>query len=249
MTTNPITLASIEAQEKLTGRLYFQPTGEVGYIDAGNVEDFSYQPEKDYVTHMASADGHRYVDGEQVNTIAERFRFTLNQVAAFNLKLIHLASQGSSVAQSAVTAPAGTATITGVQQGRSYFIGAVALDTVTVEVSAVSKTAGTDYTIDLNNGIITIIDGGGIADDDDIDLTYGCQAVTHEVFTGRDEVLKSGSVKFLETNQHSSVRLREVTFTGNLKVVEWPEQSGEYATYVVEALAISKPDIRRRSAA
>lgn len=243
-----IGIGHVEAQDKLTARLYYQPAGESGYIDVGNVSDFKEVHERTYVARMRSEKGVRITDNELIDTVADRFEFTLDEQDELNLKLLYLASRGSNSVQAAATAPAGVAAITNVTQGRSFFIGAVDLDTVVVQVSAVTKTEGTDYTIDLKTGRIAIIVGGGINDGDDLDITYGCAAVTFQVFTGQDELLFRGPIRIETVNQFSEVPVKVYTFTGILKVTAWPEHTGELGKHTVQALASTKPTITRRSA-
>jgi len=82
------------------------------------------------------------------------------------------------VNQAAATAPAGTATITGIKKGRCFFVGVVNLNTVVVKKGVTSLVEGTDYTLGLNTGIITILTGGvTLSDGDDISLTFGNAAL------------------------------------------------------------------------
>ncbi|MCP5525010.1 MAG: hypothetical protein H7A46_26095 [Verrucomicrobiales bacterium] len=245
----PITIGHIEAHEKLTARLFYQPHGETGFIDAGNVGDYKYAPEKSYVGRMRSEGGAKYLSDEQADTISDRWEFTLDEHDVLNQKLVFLATKGSDAVQAEVAAPTGTATITSVTPGRSYFVGKVGLNTVVAKVAAVTLVEGTDYLIDTAAGILTVIDGGGVNQDDDVDLTFGCAAVTHQVFTGQDNPLFRGSLVILEINQFSKVPLREIAFTGVIYLTAWPEQSGEFGKYTARAVPTTKPTIKRRSAA
>jgi hypothetical protein len=243
-----ITLGHIEAHEKLTARLFVQPTGESGYVDCGNVADYKHTPEKQYKTRMVAEGGFRRVNDEQVDTVHDRWEFTLDEMDAFNHRLLHLAQSPSSVSQAAVTAPAGTASLTGITKGRCYFVGAVGLNTVVVKKGVTSLVEGTDYTIDPGAGVLTVLPGSvAVTDGDDLSLTFGNSAVTFESYTGNSQVLFRGSVRILEANQFSGVPLREIGFTGVLSVTAWPEQSGEFGKYTVRATATGTPTIKRRS--
>jgi len=244
----PITLGHIEAHEKLTARLYVQPAGESGYIDCGNVADYKHVPEKQYRTRMVAEGGFRRVNDEQVDTVHDRWEFTLDEMDAFNHRLLHLAKAPSAASQAAATAPAGTASLTGGVKGRCYFIGAVGLNTVVVTKGVATLVEGTDYTIDLGAGVLTFLPTSvTIEDGDDLSVTFGNSEVEFESFTGNSQVLFRGSVRILETNQFSGVPLREISFSGVLSVTAWPEQTGEFGKYTVRATATSSPVIRRRS--
>jgi len=245
--STPITLGHIEAHEKLTARLFVEPSGESGFIDCGNVADYKHAPEKQYKTRMVAEGGYRRVNDEQVDTIHDRWEFTLDEMDVFNHRLLHLAQSPTAVVQSATTAPAGTASITGITKGRCYFIGAVGLDTVVVTKGVTTLVEGTDYTMDLKAGVITILPGGvTLVDGDDIALTFGNVAVDFESYTSNSQVLFRGTVRILETNQFSGVPLREISFSGNLSITAWPEQSGEFGKYTVRATPTTVPTIKRR---
>lgn len=244
----PITLGHIEAHEKLTARVFVQPTGESGYIDCGNVADYKHAPEKQYKTRMVAEGGFRRVNDEQVDTVHDRWEFTLDELDAFNHRLLHLAKAPSTVTQAITTAPTGTASLTGVVKGRCYFIGAVGLNTVVVKKGLTTLVEGTDYTVDPGAGVLTLLPGSvTLSDGDDLSVTFGNAAVTFESYTGNSQLLFRGSVRILESNQFSGVPLREITFAGILSATAWPEQSGEFGKYTVRATATGTPTIKRRS--
>ena len=243
----PITLGHLEAHEKLTARLYVQPTGESGYLDCGNVADYKHAPEKQYKTRMVAEGGFRRVNDEQLDTVHDRWEFTLDEHDVFNHRLLHLARNPDAVSQAATTAPAGTATLTGITKGRCFFVGAVGLDTVAVKKDVTTLVEGTDYTLDPAAGVLTVLPGSGtVQDGDDLSLTFGNVALDFETYTANSQVLFRGLVRILEINQLSGIPLREVSFTGVLTVTAWPEQTGEFGKYTVRATATSVPTIKRR---
>ena len=243
-----ITLGHIEAHEKLTARLFVQPTGESGYVDCGNVADYKHTPEKQYKTRMVAEGGFRRVNDEQVDTVHDRWEFTLDEVDTFNHRLLHLARDPSTVGQLAKTAPAGTASLTGVTKGRCYFVGAVGLNTVVVKKGVTTLVEGTDYAIDLGAGVLTVLPTSAlVVEGDDLSLTFGNLELEFESYAGNSQMLFRGGIRILETNQFSGVPLREISFTGLLSVTAWPEQSGEFGKYTVRATATGTPTIKRRS--
>lgn len=244
----PITLGHIEAHEKLTARLFVQPTGESGFIDCGNVADYKHAPEKQYRTRMVAQGGFRRVNDEQVDTVHDRWEFTLDEMDAFNLRLLHLTKTPSGQSQAANTAPAGTASLIGVVKGRCYFVGAVGLNNVVVQKGVTTLIDGTDYTLDPGAGILTILPTSStVVNGDDLSLTFGNLAVDFESFTGNSQPLFRGTIRILENNQFSEVPLREISFSGVLSVTAWPEQSGEFGKYTIRATPTSNPVIKRRS--
>jgi len=62
-----------------------------------------------------------------------------------------------------------------------------------------SYVEGTDYSVDYDNGILTIIDGGAIGEGDDIDVFFGVEASTRDrVISGSDAV--EGALMFIAAN-------------------------------------------------
>ncbi len=58
---------------------------------------------------------------------------------------------------------------------------------------------GTDYTVDYDNGLLTIVDGGGIAEGTDLDVFFGVAASTRDrVISGSDAV--EGALMFIAAN-------------------------------------------------
>lgn len=250
MTTTPITLGHIEAHEKLTARLYIRPTGESGYVDCGNVADYKHTPDKQYKTRMVAEGGFRRVNDEQVDTVHDRWEFTLDEMDVFNQQLLHLAQSPASSSQAPTTAPSGTASISDIKKGRCHFVGVVGLNTAVVKKGVTTLVEGTDYTLDLATGVLRVLPGSvTVEDGDDLNLTFGNEMVNFESFTANSQVLFRGSIRILEVNQFNAVPLREIAFDGTLTVTAWPEQSGEFGKYTVRATPTTAPVIKRRSAA
>jgi hypothetical protein len=243
-----ITLSHVQAHELLTARLYFQPETESGYLDLGNVQDYKYAPEKTYATRLASDKGFRYINDEQLNTVHDKWEFTLDEQDANNAKLIYLATRIGDGTQTAAAPPTKEVTLEAVALDRIYFIGVRGAGTVVCAVGETELEEGTDYEVDLDSGILTTLSGGTLEAGDDIDITCGCKAITYETFTGRDTVLFRGSVTILEYNQFQKEPLREIGFDGVLRLSAWPEYAGEFAKFTCVATPFTKPRIMKRSA-
>lgn len=245
-----ITAGTIEAHEKLTARVYFKPSGESGHIDLGNVLDYKVANERQTRNRMSAANGFRVVDDEQVDTVHDKFEFTLDEHDELNIRLLMLGTKGSDTVNAAVTAPTGTATLADVVKGRSYFVGRTNLNTVVVKKALVTLVAGTDYTLDAITGKITILESGStLSDGDDLDVTFGAAASSFQNFTGPNNPLFAGDIRIEEFNQFSKAPLRVVTFAGVLNVTAYPEQTGEFGKYTVRATPTGTVSVLRRFAA
>jgi len=242
-----IALSTLEAHEKLTARIFIQPHGESGYQDVGNVKDYKYVPDNQYRTRLNSDKGFRFVDDEQLDSTHQKWECTLDEQDEYNTKLIYLGTRGADTVQ--VASLAQTASFTNVKQGRTYFLPQRPVSNVDVQVGLVTKVEGTDYTIDADAGSITILDTGTINDNDDIDVTFDFPDRNFENHTVRDDVLFRGAIKIIEYNQMSDEPLREIDFTGIIRVSAWPEQTGEFGQYAVTVTATTKPSLKKAFAA
>jgi len=239
----------IEAHEKLTGRLFLRPAGDGGYIDLGNVVDYKDATEVQARTHMRAANGARFVDREQVDTVHQKWEFTCTETSDFLNKLLSLATSSSTVTQGAQSAPAVEVTVEDVVLGRTYDLGYTALVTPTVKVGGSSLPAG-DYTLDINNGLISFAqEPTTLAEGDDVDLTFGVAARDHLSYGGNTEVLFRGSARIEERNQFSKEPLRVITCEVVIMIATRPEQTGEFGKVVVRVTATNAPTITRRHAA
>lgn len=240
----------IQAHEKLTARVYFQPAGSTGYLDLGNVLDYKLVPERQFRTRMTAAGGFRVVNDEQVDTVHDKYEFTLDEFDELNVQLLHLASVGSDTVQASVAAPTGTATLTSVKKGRAYFVGRTALNTVVVKKALTTLVLGTDYELDAASGKITVLAGSvTVSDGDNLDVTFGAAAQSWQNFSSAQVPMFAGGVRIEEFNQHETTPLRVVTFTGVLNVTAYPEQTGEFGKYTVRATPTTAQTIQRRFSA
>ena len=297
----------LEAHEKLTGILLFQPTGETGYIDLGNVVDYKVAHERQYRTRARAQYGVRIVNDEQVDVINPKFEFTLDEVGVLAQEALLSGTHGGSttqaakapievttLAQSAGTATCDTATnhglttgdrvlitgatpaafngvktvtvtdsntftfaidsgtsspatgtivvrkafteVTDAELGRTYFLAATGVSALQVykasDMSLVSASA--NYTTDLSRGSVSILaTASGITEGDELVIGYTTPLRTFETWAALDSPLKTGTVLFLEVNQHSKEALRRTSFPGALSIVSRPEQSGEFGKFAI----------------
>lgn len=247
MAASKIVNGHVQAREKLTARFFFQPTGENGYIDLGNVADYKVATERATKNHMRAEYGARFVDDEQVDTEHFKYEGTLTENNITNVELLLLGTVAAENTVSANTAPNGTATITGIKKGRTYFIGTTALNTVVAVKGVTTLVSGTDYTVDLNAGTITILDASvTLSDGDNVGLTFGNTARTFQNWTSQDNPLKRGTAKIVEYNQHSREPLRTISGAANLFMTSFPEQSGEFGKTTVRITFTAAPTVQRR---
>ncbi len=248
MSQNTIGQGHTEAHQKVTAKWLFQLNSTGGYFDLGNCLSFKQNPDRAFKTRMAAAYGFRAVTDEQVDTVHNKFEGEFDEFTEMNTRLLELSGAAVVTTQSAVTAPSGTATITGVELGKSYFIGKVALDTLVVKVSTVTMVLGSDYTVDLDAGILTVLPSPAtILAGDNLALTFGCAARSFTTYTGNENPLFKGSMKIVTVNQFSKEPLETITFACTLTATAFPDQSGDFGKFTLRATAIGAVSRTRRA--
>ena len=119
--------------------------------------------------------------------------FSRDNLALMMMGLVSALSQGAASASAERMTPAG-----GAEQGMAYRTEFRNISNVVVKVIAATKTLGTDYTIeDPVAGLIRIVEGGGIADVDDVDVDYDYAADTSKTIQIGTEGLIEGSLLFV----------------------------------------------------
>jgi len=195
------------------GKLYFDRftnstdkirTGE-RYL--GNTPEINFNTEAELLEHFDADGGIRVKDDQVILEIVRTLTFTCDNIDDDNLAIFFLGTAGT-FTQAAATG--GTYDIDDVQQGLYYQIGQTAANpqgvrgVTTVSIAGASLT--TDYTLDAALGRIYIVPGGGIADDDDIVVTYTCTATDRARILTGDSVTVDGSLRYISANPKGNQR-------------------------------------------
>ncbi|MBH0113266.1 hypothetical protein I5E68_09940 [Novosphingobium sp. YJ-S2-02] len=162
----------------------------------------------------------------------------VNNIAAFFFGEANVVTQTSASAVEEV--------IPAVMQGRSYQIGMSdamptgvhSIANVIVEVASVAKTFGVDYLVNEDLGIITVLDGGGIATGDSITVTYDREAKAIEQVTSGTEPIK-GALRYIADNpqgQNFDYFMPYVKMSPNGDFALKAEQDWQQLPFTVEIL-------------
>lgn len=191
------------------GKLYFAPFASGtqtpgGERDFGNTPDFKFSIKTSMLDHYSSQGGIKEKDDSITLEVDRSGSITVDNITPENLALFFL---GTTDTLTTVAAVDGNETFTDVKQGLYYQLGVTAaapqgvreVNTVVVKVGAVTKATPADYTIDAALGRVYVVPGGGIADLDDIIVTY------HVAATTRSRVISSntpieGALRFIADN-------------------------------------------------
>lgn len=228
-----VTLGLPEAHEKLTGRIFYKRRREKGYIDAGNVLEYADASTQSLVTRVRTQQGARYVNDEQGDIRHDAWSCLLDERDENQEKLLRLAGAFSTNQQAAVEGA--TATLEDVVAGRWFMIGAYNIANVSVTASdSGAQEEGTDYELDKSNGRLRVIPDAGIADGEDLTVTFDEPQINFRSATSQVNPLFYCDFIIEETNQYDAMSLRRMAFWGYLNILEFPAQTGEFGKYRVK---------------
>lgn len=195
------------------GKLYFgeflagtQTPGGLRFI--GNVTELNISSDAQELTHRSSTEGRNKKDYSAVLETERALAITTDDLGHDNVGLFAMGAV-ETVAVSSGTAV--ESTFAEVQQGLTYQLGVTTsrpegLKNVTSVVVTDDATptpatfvAGTDYTLDAENGLITIVEGGGINDDTNLEVTFNNPAYSFTRITAGD-VKKQGELRWVSAN-------------------------------------------------
>ena len=189
----------------------FKPGGlyvPAGYRYIGNTPSVALTFEEQELTHMNSDEGIREEDDSVTLEVTRTGALVTDNMSAENIALFMLGSE-TNLTQTVVASD--TETLEGVIAGHSYRLGvtstnptgyfgisptgfAVADDTPTTLVD------GTDYTMDFDNGVLTLLEGSALAvTGADLDVTFAVAGSTRtRVISGNTSV--EGSMMYISKN-------------------------------------------------
>lgn len=175
-----------------------------GFRYIGNTPSFNINVNQSKLDHFSSDDGVRVKDKSVVLQVDITGNLVLDDINNENLALFFFGSQSVLAQTSAV---AQTQSFTGVVQGYAYQLGISttnptgvrSISNVVVSVGGSAKTLGTDYTVDTDRGLIFIVEGGTIADNATISVTYDRAAKSRkQVISGTTQI--EGAIRFESAN-------------------------------------------------
>lgn len=153
-----------------------------GFFYIGNTPEFSLTIESEALDHYSSDEGIREKDDSVPLEVNRTGSLTTDNIDPKNVALFFFGSE-STVTQAVVAAA--PFVINDIHAGHSYKLGSTSINpaghfginatglTVVKNPGAVAMSEGTDYTIDLDGGIITFVAGSAIATEgSDITVTY-----------------------------------------------------------------------------
>jgi hypothetical protein len=234
MNTNP------ENLRLTTGRLYWKPAGETGYIDFGNCTSHKPMPDVQRVDHWKYSGGTKRVDMSSVTSLKPKRIFTFDEHFAATLQLQGFGSAATTVGQApSVGVNYDIADATN-QIGRAYYVGRIGVSNFvgTVNAGLQALVEGTHYSIDLGSGMVTVLSVAGLASDT-FNFVFACAGVNVLNFTMFSKLLEQGTFKFLESDQFDAVPAGTENISGTVFVTGWGDGSSDkYQEFTVEVVSI-----------
>jgi hypothetical protein len=242
------------------GKVYFDQfkpgTKETsGALFLGNCTEFNLNVDFEELTHMDSTGGFKEEDANAITSRTVGGAITFDKMKPRNLAYFFM---GTSTILSQSSGSSTKETFTGVVLGARYQLGVSnAAPTGVRSVSNVvvedqggtgsTYTLNTDYTVDAERGIVTILETGTIAADADLDITYDNGATSRtQVISGQAQI--EGAIRFEADNPEGKdidyllpyVKLRpngDLALIGddwmqaslNVKALRLPDRSTVYA--------------------
>lgn len=205
-----------------------------GWRFLGNTPSFNINVNQQKLDHFSSDAGVRVKDKSVVLQVDVTGNLVLDDINFANLSLFFFGT-GSTLVQTSATAQ--VESFTNVLQGYAYQLGITnsnptgvrSISNVVVAVGGSTKTLDTDYTLDTDRGRIFIVEGGTIADNATIQVTYDRAVKSRKQFiSGTTQI--EGALMFESANPQGAktdfympyVRLGP-NGDFNLKADEWQQ--------------------------
>jgi hypothetical protein len=175
-----------------------------GYRPIGNTPAFNIGVQSDSVQHFSSARGMRVQDRDVPVQTTYSASFQTDDISPKNLAALFL---GDAETVAISSASAVTETFTDVELGLTYQIGVTAgnpmgvrnITLTTLKVGVTTLVEGTDYTVDEERGLITLLEGGTVANADDVIATYDQAAYSQDRVASGSTVVE-GALMFVAYN-------------------------------------------------
>ncbi len=201
---------------RITSDAYFTPDdadGKTGDIRLGNVTLQSLKHQQAEVEVMRAYKGGLQRADASVSEVKPEYDLTLNEYIPQLVPIYLFGTAGADLVQNAATAQ--TVNFPSVNIGRSYRIGMRAVANVVVNPST-PLVRDIDYQLDPDKGIITVMDGGGIADGAALTVTFDCAATTLKTVLPYSRLNRYGFLRLYGEDTQNANPREELFFRCNL---------------------------------
>lgn len=173
------------------------PRGE-RYI--GNTPELGFNAEQENLDHYNSDEGVRTKDESVILQIDYAGTFITDNIDFDNLAMFFLGEKSS---LTVVAIEGQTETFTDVEQGLTYQLGTTSDNPagarMVTNVAVGTSVEGEDFEVDTALGRVTVLEGGNIADESDLEVTYDIEASTRDRAISRADTIE-GALRFIAIN-------------------------------------------------
>jgi len=174
-----------------------------GERDIGNCPELVFSNNITKLEHFSSRSGLKAKDKEVVTQLTPTLKFTLDELTIENYNMMALGTS-SSTTQSAATGEVETIYA---KLGLRVNLAKRSISNVVIKDSTdtITYVSGVDYLVDTSKkddviGRIYFIDGGSIADDEELHVTYDCGNVTYTTIKGLSNTSFEAQFRFVSDN-------------------------------------------------
>ncbi|HWD20515.1 MAG TPA: hypothetical protein VHB20_14680 [Verrucomicrobiae bacterium] len=233
-------IGDFRTRRKVTGKFYFADIATPAALnDFGNVTLIKQNPKVDRAQMMTAQKGFLQVTHEEPSKIDWRYQVKLDEHSDALLSLLRLASTVSSVTQN--SASGASWSISSASPGFCYYVGALGLTAFTMT----TYTLGSDYTIDLGSGMLTILATGTIAASTSLSGTLTNPQVKLHTATAFTKTFWRGQAQINTFDQNSLLPRDIVSGAAELIVSDWGEHDGQKWNEVqIELLFTAAPTLQ-----
>jgi hypothetical protein len=178
------------------GKVLLKVDGAGGYRDLGNAPEFGLTVATEKKPHFSSRSGIKTKDLEIVTEQTATGKFTLDELVKENLALFSMATTPASADQTSSSATDDSlvaALDLWVPVGKKSISAVV----ITTDPAGTTYTLGTDYELDLVNGLVKCLSTGTISAAEDLLISFDYAAVTMNTIDGATATTVKGKVLFL----------------------------------------------------
>jgi len=230
---------NLETLDLLSGRLYWQPLGEAGYIDFGNVFDYKNDPERQRVPHSKASGGLKRVDVELLRSAKERRTFTMTEHFEQAVRMLNYGTRLTDLVQAAEYGLTRTFGVNELTVDRVYDLGRVGVLIQSASYSGGNLVEGVDYENNPGSGLIRPLSATHFGSNE-WTFEFDCPLLTRLNYRALDALLTQGTFRFFESDQIEGVPKNAETFTGQVQVTGWGENNLEdYNKWTLEVLSRS----------
>ena len=231
--------------ERLTGLAYFTPAGQAGAIPLGNIQMVKSDYGLKTVDDLKSIRGVLQLRRRVTYGAVPIFSIDGNQFATPTIPLLLLGTRLADLAQASATASTFTFTSAA---GQAFWVGAYNISNVSVASGGMPMAQGTDYFIDLFNGMVLVpVLGSGIPDGAAAVVTFDQAAFTLEQYLAFTTLSRTGSLVVFAEDEFGPPAKEIWTMQVSLTCKKGADMDpSKFRMFTLEAALLGTPLVQKR---